>query len=57
MIKNTYFAEMDISRLVAEEELSQLNLSANIIEEAGDYVDLERFTVLAMLKPSSVMIY
>lgn len=57
MVNNSLFDGGDIHKLLTEEQLSTLNLNADILVKAREYVDLERFSILALLKPSSVMIY
>lgn len=57
MTHNDILPDMPITEIVTETQLASLNLSEEIIKEADSYIDLERFSILAMLKPSSVMIY
>jgi len=57
MINNSLYAGGDIHNLLTEEQLITLNLTPEILVQAREYVDLERFSILALLKPSSVMIY
>jgi len=57
MLNNSLYAGGDIHNLLTEEQLSSLNLNAEILSQACEYVDLERLSILALLKPSSVMIY
>ena len=57
MLHNTLYPNSDIHKLLSEEQLNELNLTTDIIKQACEYVDLERFSILALLKPSSVMIY
>ncbi|PCI62165.1 MAG: HDOD domain-containing protein [Gammaproteobacteria bacterium] len=57
MLNNNLYPDSDIHKLLPEEQLAELNLTNEIIQHAREYVDLERFSILALLKPSSVMIY
>jgi len=57
MLANSVFSNVDRAKIVSDENLTDLNISTEILQQAREYVDLERFSILAMLKPSSVMIY
>ncbi len=57
MTHNDILPNTPLLEIVTEAQLASLNLSEDIIKEADSYIDLERFSILAMLKPSAVMIY
>lgn len=46
-----------ISRVLTEEQAKMFNLKDNVVDAAMNFCDLERLSILALLKPSSVNIY
>ena len=59
MCKNQVFKgqSLDYSDFVTKEQLSLLCLDKNMLEDAVDYCDLERLSLLTILNPSASMLY
>ncbi|KGJ91147.1 HDOD domain-containing protein [Colwellia psychrerythraea] len=59
MSKNQVFKgqSLDYSSLVTKEQLELLCLDKNMLENAVDYCDLERLSLLAILNPRASMLY
>ncbi|WP_448548983.1 HDOD domain-containing protein [Thalassotalea fusca] len=45
------------SELIAQEAMTALNVDKQILKAAGEFCDMERLGILAVLKPSAVVIY
>lgn len=57
MMKNSLYKNQNDIMLLTDEQLIVLNVSNALITAAVNYCDMERFAILSVLKPSSVMIY
>lgn len=57
MMANLFFESEPIEKFVDPNLLSELKISADVIKQANQYCDLERFSILSVLNPSASMIY
>ncbi len=57
MLHNSRFSKESLDKLIAPEIQESLMIKQELIKSATNYCDMERLAVLAILKPSAVMIY
>lgn len=57
MIRNLLFENSDIENFVSLELLVDLNITDDILENAKEFCNMERFSILSILKPSAMMVY
>ena len=57
MIKNSLFPQQPYSALITEEQLDLLKIEERDLINAVNYCDMERLSILSVLKPSAAMIY
>ncbi|MGJ8691555.1 MAG: HDOD domain-containing protein [Thalassotalea sp.] len=57
MIANRQFSQEAIENFIDIELLQELGITPDVIEQGNAYCDLERLSLLSILKPSSMMIY
>ncbi|NMP31874.1 HDOD domain-containing protein [Thalassotalea sp. M1531] len=57
MWHNGKFPREPLAKLISDEELEELGATHHMINSAVNYCNMERLSVLSVLKPSSLMIY
>jgi HD-like signal output (HDOD) protein len=57
MIRNLLFENTEIESFVPLELLVGLNITDDLLEDAKAFCNMERFSILSILKPSAMMVY
>lgn len=57
MIRNLLFENTEIESFVPLELLVDLNITDDLLEDAKAFCNMERFSILSILKPSAMMVY
>ena len=57
MIRNLLFENTEIESFVPLELLLDLNITDDLLEDAKAFCNMERFSILSILKPSAMMVY
>lgn len=57
MIRNLLFENSEIETFVSLELLLELNITDELLDNAKDFCNMERFSILSILKPSAMMVY
>ena len=57
MLRNLMFENTPIDKLVSTELLTELKINDDVLAAAKNFCDMERFSILSILKPSSTMIF
>lgn len=57
MVRDIDFENTPIEALVSKELLADMRITDGLLYQAKEFCDLERFSILSILKPSAMMIY
>ena len=57
MIRNLLFENAEIESFVPLELLVDINITDDLLEDAKAFCNMERFSILSILKPSAMMVY
>lgn len=57
MTRNISYPEQAYSDFISDEQFASLGITDDLLHAAVSYCDLERLSILAMLRPASAMIY
>jgi len=57
MVKQRVLKESNYDHLLAQQQLSELNIDPRLLDAAVNYCDLERLGILSLLNPTAAMIY
>lgn len=57
MMRNHYYENDGYDSLLGKQLIEELKLTPDLLGDAQNYCDMERFAILSTLKPSGMMIY
>ncbi|NQY63756.1 MAG: HDOD domain-containing protein [Alteromonadaceae bacterium] len=57
MLKNTLYDYKPYAYLISEDKLQALGITEKLLDEAVNYCDIERLSILAVLNPGAAMIF